>query len=180
MLNDSQNNSILKDTVSLEDALSGFPSNSGPSRSLPSANMVFPSVLDGDINELPDNNELLSMLDMFEEYNILVSNENDENEVDKLIHAQNVDDILPNVEGNDFFFRNLGDLGKLVEMNEDGFNFSSSHKGNHSLDQWFPIDFLFLELHDLDHPLKITIEGSGSSFVLPGDVCLDCDCCYNS
>ena len=43
------------------------------------------------------------MLDMFEEYNILVSIENDENEVDKPSHAQNVDDTLPNVEGNDFF-----------------------------------------------------------------------------
>ena len=58
------------------------------------------------------------------------------------------------------FFRDLGDQGKLAEMNEDGFNFSSSHKGNHSLDQWFPANFLFMELHDLDHPLKITVKGS--------------------
>lgn len=77
------------------------------------------------------------------------------------------------------FFRDLGDLGKLAEMNEDGFNFSSSHKGNHSLDQWPPADS-FLELRDLDHPLKITVEGSGSGFVPPGGVCMDCDCCNNS
>lgn len=42
--------------------------------------MVLSSVLDGDIYDLPCDNELLSRLDMFDEYNILVSNENDENE----------------------------------------------------------------------------------------------------
>ena len=104
--------------------------------------------------------------------------------MDKPSHAQNVDNALPNVddaltgEGNDIF-KDLGDLGKLAEMNEDGFNFSSSHKGNHSLDQWLPADS-FLELRDLDHPLKITVEGSGSGFVPPGGVCMDCDCCNNS
>lgn len=179
VLNDNQSNSILRDTVGPEDTPSGFPSNSGPSQSLPSADMVLPSVPDGDIFELPVDNELMSMLDMFED-----SNENDENEVDKPSHAQNVDNALPNVddaltgEGNDIF-KDLGDLGKLAEMNEDGFNFSSSHKGNHSLDQWPPADS-FLELRDLDHPLKITVEGSGSGFVPPGGVCMDCDCCNNS
>ena len=78
--------------------------------------------------------------------------------MDKPSHAQNVDNALPNVddaltgEGNDIF-KDLGDLGKLAEMNEDGFNFSSSHKGNHSLDQWPPADS-FLELRDLDHPFN--------------------------
>ncbi|KAL6315376.1 hypothetical protein AAG906_000486 [Vitis piasezkii] len=140
--------------------------------------MVLSSVPDGDIYEFPADNELLSMLDMFEKYNTLVFDESDDNEVDKPSYAQNVNDALPNMEGNDIFM-GLGDLSKLIETNEDGFNFSSSHKGNHSLDQWFPAVFL-LELHDLDFPLKITVESSGSGFVSPGDVCLDCDCCYNS
>lgn len=60
LLNDSQSNSILRDTVGPEDAPIGFPSNLGPSRSLPSTDMALPSVLDGDIYELPDDNELLS------------------------------------------------------------------------------------------------------------------------
>lgn len=76
VLNDNQSNSILRDTVGPEDTPSGFPSNSGPSQSLPSTDMVLPSVPDGDIFELPVDNELMSMLDMFED-----SNENDENEV---------------------------------------------------------------------------------------------------
>ena len=76
VLNENQSNSILRDTVGPEDTPSGFPSNSGPSQSLPSADMVLPSVPDGDIFELPDDDELMSMLDMFED-----SNENDENEV---------------------------------------------------------------------------------------------------
>ena len=80
VLNENQSNSILRDTVDPEDMPSGFPSNSGPSQSLPSADMVLPSVPDGDI-ELPDDTELQSMLDMFEESGILVSDENDENEV---------------------------------------------------------------------------------------------------
>ena len=43
-----------------------------PSRSLSSADIVLPSVPDVDIYELPADNELLSMLDMFEKYNTLV------------------------------------------------------------------------------------------------------------
>ena len=53
LLSDNQSNSISRDTVGPEDAFRGFPSNSSPSWSLPSADLVPPSVPDGDIHELP-------------------------------------------------------------------------------------------------------------------------------
>ena len=78
VLNDSQSSSILRGVVGHGDTLSGFPSCSGPSQTLPSADQVFPSVPDDDVPEGQTEDEYLAMLNGILDYDIL---ENDEYEV---------------------------------------------------------------------------------------------------
>uniref|UniRef100_A0A165XMC0 NAC domain-containing protein n=1 Tax=Daucus carota subsp. sativus TaxID=79200 RepID=A0A165XMC0_DAUCS len=108
--------------------------------------------------DLPED-ELTALLSMFTEDSRMIPFENNEDYhtvIDHSVKAQT------GVDKN-LIYNGLGDLNNLGELRNSDFDFSNTHNANYTLHTMLPDDdMIFLELKDLDSPLKHSVEARES------------------
>ncbi|ONH95855.1 hypothetical protein PRUPE_7G092400 [Prunus persica] len=152
------NSSIITSTHSPEGIHIGPSSESCISDALPPSCNVLQLVSSNHVTmEKPhvSNDDILSMLNCFTEGSTSLMKENDKNEeLGNVIPSGNAC-ATPHVNSDDIY-EDLGDLGKLARVSEDGYNFSTVHNSVCAPAQMLLGDNdQFLELDDLGRSVEL-------------------------
>lgn len=113
--------------------------------------------------DLPGDDDIVSLLDMFTEETSIPTG-NDNNEEHDNLNPNGVIEAVPCSDGNDIY-SGLGDLGNLVYFTKGGFNMSSIFEAGYALNPMFQgVDTSFLELSDLETPLEFPADAQLEQF----------------